>query len=120
MNFAFIGSTNSCNLFPITLPTLSTARMLTPDRLAFSCGINGRRQLSRHGLRLRSPKVVKIRHTLLPLFRTQLRKGSLSIDGRRGLQRLRPPGIIFQAVIIIAGNDDLFVFVTRTDRGRYL
>jgi hypothetical protein len=47
-------------------------------------------------------------------------KIATALTGRRGLQRLRPPGIIFQAVIIIAGNDDLFVFVTLTDRGRYL
>ena len=44
------------------------------DRPAFSCGIGGRCQLYRHNLRLRSPKIVEIRHTLLPLFRAQLWK----------------------------------------------
>src|SRR4029077_12737747 len=39
------------------------------DRPAFSCGIYGRYQLSRRNLRLRLPKIVEIRHTLLPLFR---------------------------------------------------
>jgi hypothetical protein len=39
------------------------------DHPAFSCDIYGRYQLSRHNLRLRSPKIVEIRHTLLALFR---------------------------------------------------
>jgi hypothetical protein len=81
-----------------------------PERPAFSCVINGRRQLSRYDLRLRSFKIIKIRHTLLSLFRVQLRENSQPFDGCRGLKRLRAPRIIFQAVIIIAGNDNLFVF----------
>ena len=77
--------------------------MLTPDRPVLTHLMNSRLQVPCDNLRPRSLKIVEIRHTLLPLFRTQPRKDSHPIDGCRGLQRLRPPGIIFQAVI----NGDL-------------
>jgi hypothetical protein len=94
--------------------------MLKPERPAFSCVTNGLRQLSRHNLWLRSPKIIKIGQPLLPLFRAELRKDSDPIDRRRGLKRLRPPRIVFQPVIIIASNDDLFIFVPLTQYRRHL
>jgi hypothetical protein len=49
-------------------------------------------------------------------MRGQLRKHGKPFDGRRGLKRLCTSGIVLQPVIIIAGNDDLFVFVPLTER----
>ena len=77
----------------LTLPTPWTAHA-KPERPAFSCVINGRRQLSRYNLRLRSLKIIKIGQPLLPLFGAQRRENSQPFDGCRGLKRTRSrPGL---------------------------